>query len=149
MASLFKQPSARANIRGNELYPDIKGMIKFYQTGFGVIVSVQLSELPENSVLGFHIHDGDNCKELSTHYNPRNDLHPYHAGDLPPVFSAGGYAFSAVLTNRFTVNEIVGRTVILHGLPDDFTTQPSGKSGEKIACGVIDRVAGRYPYNFD
>ena len=48
-----------------------------------------------------------------------------------------GYAFSAFLTDRFTVKEIVGRTVIMHSSPDDFTSQPSGNAGEKIACGEI------------
>ena len=38
---------------------------------------------------------------------------------------------------RFTVEEIVGKTVIIHSNADDFTTQPSGNSGEKIACGII------------
>ena len=41
----------------------------------------------------------------------------------------------SVLINKFTVNEIIGRTVIIHSQPDDFTTQPSGNSGKKIACG--------------
>ena len=43
----------------------------------------------------------------------------------------------SVLINKFTVNEIIGRTVIIHSQPDDFTTQPSGNSGKKIACGEI------------
>ena len=45
-----------------------------------------------------------------------------------------------VLTGRFRVEEILGKTVILHGAPDDFRTQPSGNAGKKIACGVIRRI---------
>ena len=71
------------------------------------------------------------------HYNPLGCPHPYHAGDMPPIFGAAGYAFSAFVTDRFTVRDVVGRSVILHGSPDDFTTQPSGNAGEKIACGEI------------
>ncbi len=48
-----------------------------------------------------------------------------------------GYAFSAFLTDCFSLSEVMGKTVIIHGNPDDFTTQPSGNSGEKLACGVI------------
>lgn len=41
------------------------------------------------------------------------------------------------LTNRFKIKEILYRSIILHDMPDDFTTQPSGNSGNKIACGII------------
>ena len=96
-------------------------------------------------VFGFHIHEGNACTgnendpfaNAGGHYNPTNCPHPYHAGDLPPLFSNNGYAFMSVLINKFTVNEIIGRTVIIHSQPDDFTTQPSGNSGKKIACGEI------------
>lgn len=62
---------------------------------------------------------------------------PYHAGDLPPLFGNQGYAFSAFVTDRFAVREIVEKTIIIHSKPDDFKTQPSGDSGEKMACGKI------------
>ncbi len=48
-----------------------------------------------------------------------------------------GYAFSIFLTDRFLLSEVLGKTVIIHGNSDDFTTQPSGKAGDKLACGVI------------
>ena len=44
-----------------------------------------------------------------------------------------------VLSNRFSIEEIIGRTVIIHNAPDDFRTQPSGNAGMKIACGVIQK----------
>ena len=43
-----------------------------------------------------------------------------------------------VFTDRFQPQDVVGRTVIIHDQPDDFTSQPSGNSGEKIACGEIE-----------
>ncbi|MBP3369234.1 MAG: superoxide dismutase family protein, partial [Clostridia bacterium] len=49
-------------------------------------------------------------------------------------------AFLAFVTDRFTVSEVVSKTVVIHDRPDDFTTQPSGNAGNKIACGVIERV---------
>ena len=39
----------------------------------------------------------------------------------------------------FSVDEIIGRTVVIHSDPDDFSTQPAGNAGRKIACGVIRR----------
>ena len=43
----------------------------------------------------------------------------------------------AVLTDRFRIPEIIGRTVVIHSGRDDFTSQPAGDSGTRIACGVI------------
>ena len=48
-----------------------------------------------------------------------------------------GYAWLQVYTGRFQPEDIIGKTVVLHGMPDDFHTQPSGDSGMKIACGEI------------
>lgn len=76
------------------------------------------------------------------HYNPNGCEHPYHAGDLPPLFGNNGIALSLFLTNQFSVNEVIGKTIVIHDHPDDFITQPSGNSGTKIACGVIRRITG-------
>lgn len=99
----------------------------------------------DSGVFGFHIHEGEDCgsngqepfSNTKGHYNPGDCPHPYHAGDLPPLFENDGYAYMSFLTNRFTATEIIGRTVVIHLKPDDFHSQPSGNSGEKIACGVI------------
>ncbi|MBT9777985.1 superoxide dismutase family protein, partial [Clostridium sp. MCC353] len=77
------------------------------------------------------------------HYNPTNQPHPDHAGDLPPLLGNQGYAWTSFYDKRFTVDQIMGRAVIIHQKADDFTSQPSGNSGEKIACGVI-RPADNY-----
>lgn len=143
---------AYAEIRGSTEYPLLKGWVRFYQTEQGVLVTAELSGLPFGTgrcagrVFGFHIHEGSSCREVSgedpfpgplSHYDPGDCPHPYHAGDLPPLFGNRGHAVSAVLTDRFRVQEIIGRTVVIHDRPDDFKTQPSGDSGTKIACGVI------------
>ena len=41
------------------------------------------------------------------------------------------------LTDRFTIGEIIDRIIVIHDMSDDFITQPSGNSGNKIACGLI------------
>lgn len=148
----FENVDAVAIIKGSTAYPSIRGLIRFYQTDMGVYVVVYVSGLPRTDevcrspIFAIHIHDGSSCEGRGekdafpmsgTHYNPKNCEHPYHAGDMPPLFSADGTAMSSFLTNRFRVREIIGKTVIIHGGFDDFKTQPSGNSGEKIACGVI------------
>jgi len=41
------------------------------------------------------------------------------------------------LTDRFTISEIIGKTIVIHISPDDFKSQPAGDAGKKIACGEI------------
>lgn len=152
-AVTFGRPDATALINGSEKYSDINGRVRFFQVPDGVLVCTEVSGLPQGArlcghpVFGFHIHAGTACTgntadpfaDADGHYNPKRCPHPYHAGDMPPLFGVNGKAFSMFLTNRFTLNEVIGRAVIIHGSPDDFTTQPGGNAGEKIACGIIKR----------
>ena len=150
---LCKRPQAVAVIRGCKANPDTRGRVLFYEMRQGVIVRAEITGLPQNKgacknpIFAFHIHEGDSCTGIDNdpfsnakgHYNPDNCPHPYHAGDMPPLFGVNGTAFSAFLPDRFRISEIIGRTVIIHIHPDDFMTQPSGGAGEKIACGVVVR----------
>lgn len=137
--------SAIATIKGSKNYPNIYGYILFRQYSKGVLVTARLFGLPYDEFLGFHIHEGNECSGTSMeefvntggHYNPKGLQHPYHSGDLPPLLSNNGEAYMSVLTNRFTIQEIIGRTAVIHSNSDDFKSQPSGNSGVKIACGVI------------
>ncbi len=150
--NLFSRiPNAVAIINGGVNYPEINGIVRFYKVNLGVVVRVEISGLPrgdgecDSPIFGFHIHTVGDCRENVSepfpytmgHYNPKNCPHPYHAGDLPPLFSADGRAVSVFLTNRFTIDDILERSIIVHSSPDDFTTQPSGNAGTKIACGII------------
>ena len=149
--TLRQAPQAIAKIHGGEEYPHLCGHVYFYQTNHGVLVAADIIGLPTsakhcgNRIFAFHIHSGNSCAGTHDdmfansmgHYNPDNCPHPHHAGDLPPLFENNGCAFQVFLTDRFCVRNIIGRTVIIHSGPDDFTTQPSGNSGTKIACGEI------------
>lgn len=141
-------PSAMAWVRGGTAYPEISGLVKFYSTPYGgVLVSAEIFNLPNISVpsssnfYAMHIHEFGDCsnsfQNTGVHYNPTNQPHPEHAGDLLPLLGNQGYAWLAFYDKRFTINNIIGKSVIIHRNADDFTTQPSGNSGEKIACGVI------------
>lgn len=152
-SKLFRYvPTAVAMVTGSGKYPNIEGTVRFYQISQGVVVLAEMFGLPspkekceKSPIFGFHIHEGASCTgngeddfaDAGMHYNPDDCYHPYHAGDMPPLFGVGGMAFLSFLTDRFSVDEVIGRTVIILGSPDDFTTQPSGNSGEKIACGRI------------
>lgn len=147
-------PFAIARVQGNQSYPNLHGLVSFYETAEGILVLSTVIGLPftpgdcSSRVFGFHIHEGTSCTGTAenpfayagAHYNPENCRHPYHAGDMPPLFGNCGYTFSVFLTNRFMPENIIGCTVIIHADPDDFTTQPSGNAGEMIACGVIEKL---------
>lgn len=140
------KPVAFANISGGKEYPDINGIVQFYQLPEGVIVLADIEGLPktDTNIFAFHIHEGESCENnfenTGGHFNPTNQPHPNHAGDMPPLFANNGNAWLAFFTQRFNIKEIIGKTVIIHDQPDDFVSQPAGNSGTKIACGKILKI---------
>ena len=141
-------PQAEAKLSGSRDHSRIYGFVYFYQTPRGVLTAAQVWGLPTTlpgNIFGFHIHSGGQCSgneadpfaDALTHYNPTQEEHPFHAGDLPSLFGNNGYALQVFLTDRFSVHDIIGKTVIIHSGPDDFTSQPAGNAGARIACGQI------------
>ena len=146
------EPDAAAWITGSDSVPNLNGCVKFFSTPFGgTLVAAELFGLPNSSeknsfnFYAMHIHDSGDCSDhfshTGLHYNPQNALHPDHAGDMPPLLGNQGYAFSVFYDKRYTIQEIIGRSVIIHEKPDDFTSQPAGNAGDKIACGTIEWTA--------
>ena len=136
---------AVAYLRGNKELPVLRGTVRFIQQRGGVLVVADVSGLPKkDGFFGFHIHAGSSCtgvdfSETMGHFNPLGAAHPNHAGDLPPLLGCNGKAYMQVFTDRFSIQDILGRTVVIHSDPDDFKSQPAGNSGTKIACGEIRR----------
>lgn len=144
--------NAKAYIKGGKKYPRINGIVTFKETKNGIIVTTKINNLPQSKnnctgrFFGFHIHEGNSCSGTSndefanakSHLNPNNCPHPFHLGDLPPLIENNGYAYMSVLINKFKLKDILGKVIIIHDSPDDFTSQPSGNSGIKIACGKIE-----------
>lgn len=141
-------PDATAWIQGNQSHPGLSGLVKFYRTPYdGILIEAEIFGLPNirtqssTDFYAMHIHENGDCtipfNRTGEHYNPDNQPHPNHAGDLLPLFGNQGYAWLSFYDKRFTLPEIMGKSVIIHSMPDDFTSQPSGNAGEKIGCGVI------------
>ena len=132
---------AKAHIKGGKNYPNIDGTVTFKETKNGILVTAKINGLPqsENSCtgrfFGFHIHDGTSCTGNTTdefanaksHLNPTNCPHPFHMGDLPPLIENNGQSYMSVLVQKFKIQDIIGKVVIIHDMPDDFTSQPSRK----------------------
>ena len=149
-------PDAVAVLKGNRRYPDINGIVKFYGLPeSGILIAAEISDLPDGrnedapAFFAFHIHETGNCsrnfENAGTHYNPDNAPHPEHAGDLPPLLSNDGYVWTVIYDSFLSLPMILNRSVVIHQNPDDFTTQPSGNAGDKIACGVITKNTEAMP----
>jgi superoxide dismutase, Cu-Zn family len=133
------------------------GHARFSAVSGGVKISVAVSQLPPGEH-GIHIHnvgkcDGPAFTTAGGHFNPTNahhgihnaqDPHP-HLGDLPNlVVSANGTGKLTFTAAGATISEGPnslfhdgGTALVIHAKPDDLTNDPSGNSGDRIACGVI------------
>lgn len=147
MMNRKEKPAAIAQVAGDAVHPALQGTVSFFPRRQGTLVVADIMGLPdsETGFFAFHIHEGADCSgtgfaATGGHYDPRKLPHPRHAGDLPPLLSDDGTARLSVLTGRFQIRDIIGKTVVIHSNPDDFATQPSGNAGTKIACGVIRRA---------
>ena len=129
-------------------------------TGSDSYVTVQVGIRPDANLqpgeYGFHVHQVDKCTPTfdaaGDHLNPEGKEHGLlnpkgpHAGDLPNVVvGQDGTTSYAVNTKLFTLEpggavfDQDGSAVMLHAQADDYVTDPSGNSGDRIACGVIEQ----------
>jgi superoxide dismutase, Cu-Zn family len=129
-----------------------KGTVTFTQQGDKVLVVADVSGLTPG-LHGFHVHEKGDCSSADGmsaggHFNPTAKPHgnpsapDHHAGDMPMlVADASGAAKVNVELDPMRVGggatDIVGKAVIVHRDADDYTTQPTGNSGARVACGVI------------
>ena len=154
-AGLGNDPTATAELQptaGNT----VTGKVHFMQHKHGMVkVSGQISGLKPNSEHGFHIHEKGDCSSpdgtsAGGHFNPGNTAHgkyghtPHHAGDLPSLrANADGVAIVNYETAQISLgsgdNDVTDRGLIVHATPDDYTTQPTGNAGARLACAVIKR----------
>ena len=156
-AAYSSGPSATAKLeptRGNAA----AGTVTFVQSGEVVKVSGSITGLKPGAEHGFHIHEKGDCSSgdgLSAggHFNPAQQAHgkfgdskAHHLGDLPSLDTdTQGVATIDFVSKNLTLdrgsNGILGRSLIVHNDPDDYTTQPTGNSGARLACAVIERGA--------
>lgn len=131
------------------------GNVRFTQHGDRVLVVGEVRGLKPNSEHGFHVHEKGDCSSgdgnsAGGHFNPQSRPHgrhgtgAHHVGDLPSLRSdASGVARFNFESRSIAVGsgdaDIVGRGLIVHANPDDYTTQPTGNAGARLACAVISR----------
>lgn len=130
------------------------GSARLLETGEGVLIELDVSELPAGTWVAFHIHEHGTCdpaddhESAGAHFNPDDSEHGYfagagpHAGDMPNQYVADDGILRAQVFNHMISLDgddgIRGRSLMLHQNADDYASQPSGEAGDRIACAVIE-----------
>lgn len=132
------------------------GDLSIVQTANGVLVTGLLSNVPPGTH-GIHFHTVGRCTPTfdaaGGHFNPTGRQHGYrnangaHAGDLPNInVGADGTVRIELFTSLVNLGgggngvfDADGTALMIHALADDYTTDPSGSSGARIACGAVAR----------
>jgi len=130
------------------------GTLTLAETSAGVAISGRLTGLPPG-VHGFHVHAVGRCEppdftSAGGHWNPTGRSHGMnnpagpHLGDLPNLTVASDSSTSVQVTTPGgslrgdnAILDTDGSALVIHAGPDDYQTDPSGNSGNRIACGVV------------
>lgn len=142
------------------------GEATFTQTEAGVRIVVTLTGLTAAvpGAHGIHVHETGSCTPdfhaAGSHFDPTGAKHGLenpegpHAGDLPNItVDEEGNATYETVNDRVSLGDDPGTSLlagdgsalIVHSAADDQVTDPSGGSGEPIACGVITRPGEEPP----
>jgi superoxide dismutase, Cu-Zn family len=133
------------------------GTATIRQADGGARFDVQVSQLPPGTH-GIHVHTVGKCEgpaflSAGAHLNPTSKKHGKdnpegpHAGDLLNIeVKASGEGKASLSDPNVTLgtgpNSVFhegGTTIVIHEKADDYKTDPTGNSGARIACGVIER----------
>jgi len=120
----------------------------------GGLLVLKLRRIPPG-VHGLHLHTTGMCDppgflSADAHYNPQKRQHGTrnpqgaHAGDLPNVVARADSTVDTTLAIPADLVRAIGpgaaaKALVVHAGPDDLKTDPSGNSGPRIACGVLQR----------
>ena len=134
------------------------GTVSAWQTAGGIGLRIQASGLP-HGIHGIHVHavgrcDGPKFESAGPHWNPANRKHGLsnpagpHGGDVPNVTVAANGVLSTIVTvpgaslngppgAPGNLADGDGAALVIHAKADDNLTDPSGNSGDRIACAIL------------
>jgi Cu-Zn family superoxide dismutase len=133
----------------------VTGTVTFAEHKGKVTMKVAVAGLTPG-VHAIHLHEKGDCSapdatSAGGHWNPSSENHgkwghaPFHHGDIGNLTAdANGKAELTLTSDLWTIgdgkpSDVVGHAVIVHAKEDDFTTQPTGNAGGRVACGVIQK----------
>jgi Cu-Zn family superoxide dismutase len=143
--------AAHAKLQGDD--PAVSGTVQITPlAGGGVKIVADVAGVKTDGKHGFHIHENGQCehsdhfRSAGGHFNPAHAAHACppaatrHAGDLGNLEISGGKGHLELTSDALALsgpNTVVGKAFILHAGADDCATQPTGNSGDRLACGVV------------
>jgi superoxide dismutase, Cu-Zn family len=133
----------------------VTGSLTLAQSPEGVRITGSVQGLKPDGEFGFHVHEKGDCSapdgsSAGDHFNPARARHgnpaggEHHAGDMLNIRSDAEGVAQVDTTAAGTSlqgnpdTDVMGKAVVVHESPDDYATQPSGNSGKRVACGVIE-----------
>jgi Cu-Zn family superoxide dismutase len=132
----------------------VSGRVTLNPMGDGVHLTGTIGGFMPNSVHAIHVHEKGDCTAADAssaggHFNPGGQPHgrasqpAHHAGDMDNITAdAQGQAqlnihLVGVTLGGGAPNDIAGRALVVHAAADDYTSQPAGNAGARVACAPI------------
>lgn len=151
--------AALATLSGTNADTTVSGTVRFDKgDGQNVKMTLQIS-VPKKagSSVAVHIHEHADCGDMGQHagghWNPTDAKHgkwgseSFHSGDIGNIdLDASGNGSVEVSSELWSIGgdaktDVLNKTIIVHSGVDDYSSQPSGNSGSRIGCGVIQASA--------
>jgi superoxide dismutase, Cu-Zn family len=154
LLALPSRSAAKTNVELKDAQGKDVGNIVIWDQGPGVGLELHLHDLTPGEH-AIHFHQAPKCespdfKSAGGHFNPDGKKHGFdspdghHAGDMKNfTVGADGKASVRLEDNDVTLKDgphsllSNGAAIVVHAKADDYKTDPSGNSGDRVACGVI------------
>ena len=154
LVALSSRSAAKTKVELKDAQGRSVGDIIIWDQGPGVALELKLHDLtPGEHAIHFHAVpkcEGPDFKSAGGHFNPENKKHGFdspdghHAGDMknfmvPKSGKVKTELEDADVTLKDGPHSLLtnGAAIVVHAKADDYKTDPSGNSGDRVACGVI------------
>lgn len=151
----LNQPALKSTLKTTDGSNKEVGQVYLRPVDGGVQVYGKLMNMQPGKTVALHIHETGSCADMGKaaggHFNPDGNPHSNpddmngHAGDLPNLTAnEDGVATINYVNKKISAAQggeysVYRRAFIVHAGADDYTSQPAGASGDRVACGIIEK----------